>query len=517
MVVVTGRGGGCARSGWVTTSRYAPPLAQHEVVMASRDCQVCLESYDEEKRKPRCLSCGHTLCNSCIADCLSRGPLLCPFCRLAHAAPVTYASDVPVNYTVISLLQDASYPLASQRTEALLAEVKKEANEFTTSQLVTCNCRLTRLHDFQQRLNEQCSVHRVHVQALRSLVERHEGLLRDMTGRAKQAAAIITKGEEIRSMLESAQGKVNGATNLLEVTAAHEEDRRYKTTVTEWDAAAHHLLQSQVVAAARELEFVTAAALQAVVERSMSAATAAVTPTKAIQPPLLQELVLEMVKQARLVGSSVWATTMKSGRPRRARVDQQGDHLFLSALQEGEPPLYSHTLPYEKVRGMVDEDYLMVFLEVSWGGQVQGRVNIKLTNAATRTRHFFYLCTGELGPSYGGTCLLEVENRGQPGERVWGGDYQANNGTGGVAMKGFTMGELTAQPVTAGLVASFCYGSDDHRKPSHFVVYTSDYPVTYEECPVGRVDQGLDLFRSVAKVSNVRDATVSDCGLVLLV
>uniref|UniRef100_A0A0P4WBJ5 RING-type domain-containing protein n=1 Tax=Scylla olivacea TaxID=85551 RepID=A0A0P4WBJ5_SCYOL len=221
--------------------------------MASRDCQVCLESYDEEKRKPRCLSCGHTLCNSCIADCLSRGPLLCPFCRLAHAAPVTYASDVPVNYTVISLLQDASYPLASQRTEALLAEVKKEANEFTTSQLVTCNCRLTRLHDFQQRLNEQCSVHRVHVQALRSLVERHEGLLQDMTGRAEQAAAIITKGEEIRSMLESAQGKVNGATNLLEVTAAHEEDRRYKTTVTEWDAAAHHLLQSQVVAAAMEV------------------------------------------------------------------------------------------------------------------------------------------------------------------------------------------------------------------------------------------------------------------------
>ncbi|XP_045119556.1 uncharacterized protein LOC123509362 [Portunus trituberculatus] len=495
--------------------------------MASRDCQVCLEPYDEEERKPRCLSCGHTLCNSCIADCLSRGPLLCPFCRLVHAAPVTRASDVPVNYTVINLLQDTSYSLVSQRAETLLAEVKKEANEFTTSQLVTCNCRLTRLHDFQQRLNEQCSVHRVHVQALRSLVERHEGLLQDMTSRSEQAAATITEGKEIKSRLESAQAKVNGATNLLEVTAAHEEDRCYRNTVTEWDAAAHRLLQSQVVAAARELEFVTAAALQAVVERSMSAATAAVTPTKAIQPPVLQEevtepgdtsqLVLEMVKQARLVGSSVWATTTKSGRPRRARVDQQGDHLFLSALQEGEPPLYSHTLPYEKVRSMVDEDHLKVFLELSWGGQVQGRVNIKLTNATTRTRHFFYLCTGELGPSYGGTYLLEVENRGQPGERVWGGDYQANNGTGGAAMKGFTMGELTAQPVTAGLVASFCYGSDDHRKPSHFVVYTSDYPVTYEECPVGRVDQGLDLFRFAAKVTNVRDAIITDCGLVLSV
>ena len=224
-----------------------------EVVMASRDCQVCLEPYDEENRKPRCLSCGPTLCNSCIADCLSRGPLLCPFCRLVHSAPVTRASDVPVNYTVINLLQDASYSMVSQRAGTLLAEVKKEANEFTTSQLVTCNCRLTRLHDFQQRLNEQCSVHRVHVQALRSLVERHEGLLQDMTNRVEQAAATITEGKEIRSRLESALAKVNGATNLLEVTAAHEEDRCYRDTVTEWDAAGHRLLQSQVVAAAREV------------------------------------------------------------------------------------------------------------------------------------------------------------------------------------------------------------------------------------------------------------------------
>ena len=67
------------------------------------------------------------------------------------------------------------------------------------------------------------------------------------------------------------------------------------------------------------------------------------------EPGDTSQLVLEMVKQARLVGSSVWATTTKSGRPRRARVDQLGDYLFLSALQEGEPPLYSHTLPVSVV------------------------------------------------------------------------------------------------------------------------------------------------------------------------
>lgn len=220
--------------------------------MASRDCQVCLEPYDDEKKKPRCFSCGHTLCTTCVADCLRRGALVCPFCRLPHAGNVTSANDVPVNYTVISLLQDAPSH-STQRSDALLAEVKKEANEFTTNQLVTCNCKMTRLQDFQQRLNEQCSVHQVHVQALRSLVERHEGLLRDMTGTAERVAATITEGVEMKGKLEAAQAKVNAATNLLQVTAAHEEDSRYRNTVMEWDDTAQTLLQSQVVAAAREV------------------------------------------------------------------------------------------------------------------------------------------------------------------------------------------------------------------------------------------------------------------------
>lgn len=221
--------------------------------MASRDCQVCLEPYDDEKKKPRCLSCGHTLCTSCVTDCIRQGALLCPFCRLPHANNVSSATDVPVNFTVVNLLQDSSCSLPIQRSEALLAEVKKEANEFTTTQLVTCNCKMTRLQDFQQRLNEQCSVHRVHVQALRSLVERHEGLLQDMTDTAERVAATINEGVEIKSNLEAAQTKVNAATYLLQVTAAHEEDRHYRNTVMEWDTSAQGLLQSKVVAAAREV------------------------------------------------------------------------------------------------------------------------------------------------------------------------------------------------------------------------------------------------------------------------
>lgn len=171
-------------------------------------------------------------------------------------------------------------------------------------------------------------------------------------------------------------------------------------------------------------------------------------------------------------------------------------------------------LQYREVRQLLDETCVRVFLELSWAGQTQGRVCIKLLNTAPRTRQFFFLCSGERGPSYSGTHLLEVESRGGPGERLWAGDYERDDGSGGAALPGLTMGNLNVQTVTAGLVAGFCYG-DDHRKPAHFVIYNNDCPVKYEECPIGRVEYGLEVVRAAAKLANIQEAVISDCGIVL--
>lgn len=223
--------------------------------MASQDCQVCLEQYDDEGRRPRCLSCGHTLCTSCLTDTLARGPLTCPFCRVLHATPVTRVEDVPVNYAVVSLLKDAAYSAATQRSQALLAEVKREASEFITEQMVTCNCNLTRLKDFQQRLSEQQKLHQVHMQALQSLVDRHERVLQDMGNVSDQIVDTVREGEEQRAALEAAQGSVDAAQTLLQVTAAHQHHQGLDHTVQEWSTVALNLLQSQVVFAAKEVSY----------------------------------------------------------------------------------------------------------------------------------------------------------------------------------------------------------------------------------------------------------------------
>lgn len=514
--------------------------------MASQDCQVCLECYDDEARKPRCLSCGHTLCTLCVADIIERGALYCPFCRVSHVSPVTRAEDVPVNYTLVSLLQDSGLVMAPRSAEALLSVVKTEAIERTTGQLVICNCHLARLKDLQQRLGAQTKLQEKHIHALRSLLARHEEHLRDLNDASARTREAEGEGEGWKRALELSQARVNCAASLLEVTAVHQEDGALEASVKGWSEKAYELLKTQVVQAAEEMESITRVALEAVVERSMTTTASAVTPTKyqmesltgaafgsvlelgmttaasGVTPTECQVsyesdkslLISEVLRKARVVGSEVWAVLDEDGRPRCAKVTQVDGRICLHALIEGTPPIYSHTVPYEDVRNLVDDTCIRTFLELSWAGKVQGRVTIRLLNATCRCLQFFYLCTGERGPSYANTRLLETEARGQSGERVWGGDYQNNDGSGGAALPGLTMGELSSQSVTAGLVAGFCY-SHEHRNPSHFVIYNNDCPILYEESPLGRVVEGLELVRSAARLPDVKDAVVSDCGLVL--
>ncbi|KAK4326674.1 hypothetical protein Pmani_002833 [Petrolisthes manimaculis] len=498
--------------------------------MASRECGVCLEQYDEGQHRPRCLSCGHTVCTSCLSNAITRNPasLTCPFCRVPQPHRVASVEDIPVNFTVLNLLQDTMHTGGTHRAQALLAEVKREANEFTTTHLVAYNCHLLRLKDYQERLASKRRTQEEQVAVLETLLTQHKAILKNLATTASHVTTVMTQGYDQREALKASQARINSATSLLQVTAAHEEDQTFSNNVEEWSKQAQQILQAQVVGEARELDRVTDAALQAVVDHNMAQVTEALAQTKPIihhSPPGHPQvdfdyssgvtlLVSKICQMADMVGSTVWVVKEDDGRKRCARLTLTPNRLYLSALREGDPPRYSHVLPFDEVRGLVEESCHKVYLEMSWEGKSQGRVCIKLVNTVTRTRLFFLLCTGELGPSYLNTRLLEVESRGMPGERIWGGDYQNNDGSGGAALPGLTRGPLHSQSATAGLVAGFCYG-DDHRKPAHFVIYTGDCPVVYEECPLGRVEEGLDIVQAAAALPDITAATITECGVVI--
>lgn len=165
---------------------------------------------------------------------------------------------------------------------------------------------------------------------------------------------------------------------------------------------------------------------------------------------------------------------------------------------------------------MQDEDFCIVFFDVSWRETYQGRVYIVLLDHEGRTRQFKALCTGQLGPSYLGTRFLEVSRKAKSGEQLWGGDYERNDGTGGRALPGMDRGRKNNQDVVAGLVAGFYFsGYGQDHSPSQFGIYTRDMPGYVEMSSMGTVIRGMDVVNTIARLENTQEAFISDCGLLL--
>ena len=51
------------------------------------ECSICYEGYNDEKKCPRLLSCGHSFCFSCLERLLHGNSIDCPKCRHAVAVP----------------------------------------------------------------------------------------------------------------------------------------------------------------------------------------------------------------------------------------------------------------------------------------------------------------------------------------------------------------------------------------------------------------------------------------------
>ncbi|KAK4291658.1 hypothetical protein Pmani_035528 [Petrolisthes manimaculis] len=86
------------------------PIKAKVPSMVKFECQVCLEEYDLEERRARTLSCGHSVCTSCISGILTNytNRLNCPFCRTLHTGRVSNAAEIPVNFAIDSVIRDLS-------------------------------------------------------------------------------------------------------------------------------------------------------------------------------------------------------------------------------------------------------------------------------------------------------------------------------------------------------------------------------------------------------------------------
>lgn len=68
------------------------------------ECNVCLDMYNEEKRRPRTLPCGHTFCTPCLTSVWRHNSVTCPTCRTKHKG-IHNINEVPISYIVEAMIK----------------------------------------------------------------------------------------------------------------------------------------------------------------------------------------------------------------------------------------------------------------------------------------------------------------------------------------------------------------------------------------------------------------------------
>lgn len=156
----------------------------------------------------------------------------------------------------------------------------------------------------------------------------------------------------------------------------------------------------------------------------------------------------------------------------------------------------------------------LVFLELAWPGTTPRRVHIRLSLDTPLGRQFIMLCTGQKGPCYINTRLWRVWNKEKPGECVWGGDYERNDGTGGAALvPDLGIGKYWRSHRVGSVWGRVC---SNPAQGAQFGILTRDRLDGDVFGDVfGEVTRGLNVVTAAALHTDIREVTVVDCGVVL--
>ncbi|XP_069193347.1 peptidyl-prolyl cis-trans isomerase-like [Procambarus clarkii] len=235
-------------------------------------------------------------------------------------------------------------------------------------------------------------------------------------------------------------------------------------------------------------------------------------PQKQLTVEDLRRMVREPVKRLVEAGRVLAVQEDQDG-CRSARITLQDGQLYLHPLLRQPTPAHAHTLQESEVVGVLEPSCTLAFLDLGWAGSTRGRVTIRLTPDTPRARQFLLLCTGQRGHTYRNTKLFQVVDKGRPGERVRGGDYESNDGVGGAPLLPDLQGQYRESGQAGAVLA---WGGLRGPRCAQFAIATRDRQVGDRwSCVFGDVVSGLDVVRAAVNHSDITEVTVVDCGVVL--
>ncbi|XP_069194021.1 uncharacterized protein [Procambarus clarkii] len=495
------------------------------------ECSVCYNDYDDNQLRPRTLPCGHTFCSQCIDNAIKNGQLTCPSCRVQHAA--TAATQFPISYAVEALVrklkniqqtQEKTVP-AKKKFRSMLQEQKSSISSLIKS----CEEVLSQLGEYRGQLGDWKTHHLQLQDRLYALVEQNKSAIKLLELEDTSVVDMTTHGEEGKTQLQAMLGSLDTVNTLQEVGTTIDTADGCSMKVEDWLKKCQTLFPDvkTVHTSVKVQETIREALEMMTTETGATAdpvhlgdsASSIMNKVQEITGEIPQkQLTVEDLRRMRepvkrlLVAGRVLAVQEDQDGRRSARITLQDGQLYLHSLPSQPTPAHAHTLQESEVVGVLEPSCTLAFLDLGWAGSTRGRVTIRLTPDTPLARQFVLLCTGQRGHTYRNTKLLEVRDKGQPGECVVGGDYERNDGKGGAPL--LSLGGFYRASGRSGAVgARYVPG---RSRSAQFAITTGD-DQGGDRCPCvfGHVVSGLDVMRAAVNHSNITEVTVVDCGVVL--
>lgn len=548
--------------------------------LSNLKCGLCKDFYNDAEREPRCLPCGHTVCMACLQK-LIKSPY-CERCRETLHNLKT-VGGAPKNYDLIGLVNTRVLGNSGEGKENKKAPegASCRSKSMTSKPIVTAGASKPSFHsnaEFMQwsTSTSEKSPHGSKCLEIGVAPTSHcatcQKWVCDKCGKIdhceQRGCFLIAKKEALTQMRDAHLSGVNATRETIDNTLR--EMQMYEEQLGAFSLT----MQAAFEAIGPEKERVRAMMQKGKdKKKELEAAVSAMANDKILPDALsslrnveelnsktrleiatnasklldnkrvihiTKEILLSTVQLKMLAESEnneavvVLASHTVSGTVLYSRMTVEGGRIYVHSLERIKTvPKGSRAMPLTSVQSCLDRVSALTFLDIGWGGNIKGRLYIRLLGDTLRGRQFLMLCTGEVGPSFRNTTFHRVWWKGLAGEHIWGGDYDKGDGSGGAPVVKITDAEKSSLPsgrtlaITAGLVAG---RYEKTNLSSIFRIYTKGAKtVTNEsqrystgnttevsdEAAFGRVEYGLDILESAVNHNNIKDITIYDCGVVI--
>ncbi|XP_042857480.1 uncharacterized protein LOC122243817 isoform X2 [Penaeus japonicus] len=491
--------------------QVVPKTRGYEEIKESLRCCVCHQSYNGAARKPKCLICGHTICLMCACYLHRRSHINCPMCK--RRTNISSADALQDNVTLSAVIKTVQTEVAPKRKAPHGSRCFEQGIQPThycsKCHLWLCiacgnadhssgNCKVITVREAIESFKRQCETDAAatnsNVSTILQEVTSYQNILESCLF-VMRASFESFEGEQASAQLTLEEGR-RRLGKLKDVVDSFPEDgdivkfQSYSKEVHDQCTNIDNWSSSQIEKIKFLDDFFKISRkmfnLNAYLHANSSSAT----------PPLL-----------------VKVRTAKGAR--YGRLVAEGGRVHVHSVESYSSVNDTRAIPMDSVKALMDLSSVLLFLDLNWGGRVQGRVYIRLLGDTIRGRLFKTLCLGDLGPTLKNTGFHRVWWLNLEGEHIWGGDCDQGDGSGGAAFFASTQEPQAAappRPISEGLVAG---RYEKEGISTIFRIYTKSAKDATEEAAFGLVEHGLDTVAKAMRADDLRGVKIADCGMVI--